>query len=788
MDSERANSRRRAWRSARAAAWVAGALCLSVPYNQFLRLGNGNLGHNLLLTLALAALGIAVLVPVTTWLGRRCRLSDGRRSVAAGRLLVGGFAILACVMLAGVWIDLPAWVPPVGALPAIGALWAAYRAGAQSRQPFCRASWRRWMRRRWPYNGAFWLVVFLLLAGGDLFELSSLDGLNVFEFGSAALARLTTQAFLTIGLMLLFHALRCLTPRCFRPLLLALFALLPFLIVTDFLLRQFWNQSLLAVLNLFTSTGEFDFDKEMAAAGLNWSFGQVVLAGVAVLALCLAMFWGLGRLSTGAGLRTAYRRGLAALSVCWLVAVAEGGLSHATKRTEIWQRQHKAFGMHVGVFAPPLGFERIAVSFREPAPEPSREELLAEVQDAPGLRKPDIYVFMVESWRRDSVRPEVAPFLSEFQASEAQDLGTTFAGSNCTPLSWFSFFHSRVAIHWSEALEARSGERGLPGAYPLRVLDKLGYEIHVRAVCDLGYKNMGPLNFGGDSYLAYHLRDDSGRTEPMSIPRREIAALGEMKRYLHTGPPRPQFHFMALDSPHYNYYWPEGFRVPHQDCANNIPTNLRPGGDVIEGVVRRYENSVHWIDYAIREFVEFLKFEGRYENSVIVITGDHGEEFQEEGSWFHCSSLNRYQTEVPIIIKWPTWAGDLPAQTNVTHLDVMPSVLELIGLEPKFYKGLSGQSLLRDHGAPREAVISTVHRGETGIGLCLVRGDRKVKFAFGGPWSTRAPDQLHVTAYTDLLDQPVEFRDELGIGTHAEYIKGQFPSVTGRFFERFEKD
>ena len=102
------------------------------------------------------------------------------------------------------------------------------------------------------------------------------------------------------------------------------------------------------------------------------------------------------------------------LVACWLVAVTESALSHVTKRTESWRKHYKVFDAHVGMFAPPAGFEKLDVVFREPAPEDDREHLLSELQDMPHLRKPDIYVFMVESWRSDSITPEVAPFLSRF--------------------------------------------------------------------------------------------------------------------------------------------------------------------------------------------------------------------------------------------------------------------------------------------------------------------------------------------------------------------------------------
>ena len=774
------------WRAMHVTGWLAGALYLSTPFNLFWKLGNGSLGYNLLITLGLSLIGIAVSVSCTKRILKFVVMLDVplRGRVAMAVCCLHAFALLGG--LGALFLSWPSWVAVVSSLLAaffvVGLLISLPRVKSRLSQP--PRFWRRWMVRRRHFNGTFWLCVFGLLATRDIYAVWSLDGLNHFEQFSAALGRIATQAVFTLALMILYHGICSITPRYFRVAVTGLFSLLPCLIAVDFLMREFWNQSLLAVVNFFTSTGAFDFYREVAAAGLNWTISQVVLTAVMVIIVCGTIFWMSGKFSRAAGMRIANRRVFMILVVCWLVTVTESALSHVTKRTESWRRHYKAFDAHVGVFAPPAGFEKLKVVFREPAPEGDRERLLSELKDEAHLRKPDIYVFMIESWRSDSVTPEVAPFLSRFRVEEAQDLGRTFAGSNCTPLSWFSFFHSRLAIHWAEALDTTERHAG---AYPLRVLDKLGYEIHVRAVCDLGYKSLGPLNFGEGNHLADCFVDDSKRIEPMNIPEREKRLMDDMRHYLASDPEDPQFHFIALDSPHYNYYWPSDFDALHPNCAGNIPTKLRPNKDVVDGVVRRYQNAVHWIDYAIEEFVSFLKLKGRYENAVIVLTGDHGEEFQEEGSWFHCSSLNRFQTEVPIMIKWPQWAGQLPSHTNVSHYDVMPSILELIGLDPMFYEELSGQSLLRYRENPREAVISTVHRGQTGIGLCLVRGERKVKFSFPGPWSSGVPDRLYVSEYTDIMDKSVDFRPEIGDLGHVEYIREQFPESSGRFFERFER-
>lgn len=778
----------RAWSIATMAGWLAGALWLVTPFNELWKMGNGNLGHNVLLSFASALLGIAMAVPLTHWLRRRLRGSEGARSRwLGGAIAIGHVGTIAAAIgvLARQW-SFAVFLTALGIFFAMALF--VFAAGTACRRHSFTRSFKRWMRRSWSFNGVFWIVIFLLLAAGDLYALWGIQGLNTIEHWSAVLERLVNQAMITLGLMLLFHGIRALTPNCFRPVLLVLASLLPFVIVADFAMRQVWNQSLLTVVNLFTSTGAFDFNKEMAAAGLNWKIGQVALTGVGLVAVALLLFYVFARLSRSAGFRTANRHVARVLAVCWLVAVAEGALSFATKRTESWQKHYEAFGVHLGLFAPPQGLEDIAIAFTEPLPNPQREDLLARLQPGPELRTPDVYVFMVESWRSDSISPEVTPFLSRFMAEEAQPYQRTYAASNCTPLSWFSFFHSRVAVHWADALKAENEAGGPVGAYPLRVLDKLGYDLHVRAVCDLGYKSLGPLNFGAENALADH-KIDYPPGVSLGIPKREIEVLADLKEHLDADPKAPQFHFTALDSPHYNYYWPHGFDVLHEDCAANLPTNLRPSQQTVAGVVRRYHNAVHWVDYAIEEFVDYLKLRGRYENSVIIITGDHGEEFQEEGSWFHCSSLNGYQTEVPIMIKWPAWAEQQPPQTVVSHMDVMPSLLELIGLEETFYEGLSGRSLLRYSEQPREVVLSTVHKGESNIGLCFIGEERKAKFGFSGLWSTSVPDGLFVAGYSDLDDKAVDHRTFFTPDlSHRDYLRETFPVSTERFFSKFETE
>ena len=71
-------------------------------------------------------------------------------------------------------------------------------------------------------------------------------------------------------------------------------------------------------------------------------------------------------------------------------------------------------------------------------------------------------------------------------------------------------FHSQLAIHWSDAIKQLDDQPDYKGAYPVRALKKLGYEVQVRAVCDLMYRNLGPLNFGDSHILATITRASRG--------------------------------------------------------------------------------------------------------------------------------------------------------------------------------------------------------------------------------------------------------------------------------------
>ncbi|GMU93687.1 MAG: hypothetical protein AMXMBFR4_27450 [Candidatus Hydrogenedentota bacterium] len=105
-----------------------------------------------------------------------------------------------------------------------------------------------------------------------------------------------------------------------------------------------------------------------------------------------------------------------------------------------------------------------------------------------------------------------------------------------------------------------------------------------------------------------------------------------------------------------------------------------------------YIGEIEFCDQQIGKLIDGLKQRGLYDNSVIVFTSDHGEEFHEHGGWWHGLSLYDEQIGVPLLIKLPK--NELAGETNVfmtRHVDLAPTLLQFAGV-PKD-DGMQGTSL-----------------------------------------------------------------------------------------------
>jgi choline-sulfatase len=104
-----------------------------------------------------------------------------------------------------------------------------------------------------------------------------------------------------------------------------------------------------------------------------------------------------------------------------------------------------------------------------------------------------------------------------------------------------------------------------------------------------------------------------------------------------------------------------------------------------------YDGEILQNDSSFGEFIGYLKKAELYDDSLIILIADHGEEFYEHGGFFHGTTIYNEEVHVPLIIKYPenTHAG-MRVEGYVTQVDVLPTILEYVDIDiPAYADGIS---------------------------------------------------------------------------------------------------
>ena len=382
------------------------------------------------------------------------------------------------------------------------------------------------------------------------------------------------------------------------------------------------------------------------------------------------------------------------------------------------------------------------ISLPQPIAKPRDEkEVRKQLPVLTAISKPNIYFFIIETLRRDYITEEIAPCLNAF-AKKNIDFLSSFANANWTSLSWFAIFQSHFPYNWTAIRDTWK-----EGSIPLQLFKQLGYKILVYSSADLRYFNMDRTIFGENKKLADHI-EEFAINRNLEACERDALCIDSFSRDICTQKKEGNFYIFFLDATHSEYNFPKNFPLKFAPSAKQIDyLTITP--KEIEPVKNRYRNSVAYIDSLMDRFFQILEKENLYEEAVIAITGDHGEEFYEEGALFHGSHINRYQTEVPIFCKFPNHSS--PAK-EATHIDLFPSLLHYISGKSDFGNLFDGTSIFAQNRWPyRMAVMQ--NGSDTPVEFSIANRTEKVHFRFLYPYDIYNQTELEVIALETDQDQ-----------------------------------
>jgi arylsulfatase A-like enzyme len=168
----------------------------------------------------------------------------------------------------------------------------------------------------------------------------------------------------------------------------------------------------------------------------------------------------------------------------------------------------------------------------------------------------------------------------------------------------------------------------------------------------------------------------------------------------------PFFVWLNYFDAHDPYYTPEPYQQKYgSDLASGNPKSFGLSGSSLyshqlsaeeeKEQFDAYDTTIYYMDNQLGELFEFLKEQGLYDNTIIILTSDHGEAFGEHNFYGHGNSLYRELLHVPLIIRYPELIQKGERSNQVVSLQRLAATIQdLANIQKKPY--FPGTSLLTD--------------------------------------------------------------------------------------------
>lgn len=244
--------------------------------------------------------------------------------------------------------------------------------------------------------------------------------------------------------------------------------------------------------------------------------------------------------------------------------------------------------------------------------------------------------------------------------------------------------------------------------------------------------NTGPAWEAADVHDTMYY--DGAQTE---LAKKTLTRLAKMDQpfYMGMGFFRPHLPF-AVPKKYWDYYKADEIPLPQNpNLSENAPiyamnsmyelrgydgfhaighptSNYQMSEDTMRILRHGYYASVSYVDELIGQLVAHLKEVGLYENTIIILWGDHGWKLGDHHSWGKMTNYN-IDLHVPMIIRYPNQENRGAQTQGITELiDMFPSLCELAGIDaPSYMQGTSFVPLIQNPNRPwKKAAFSQFHR------------------------------------------------------------------------------
>lgn len=298
--------------------------------------------------------------------------------------------------------------------------------------------------------------------------------------------------------------------------------------------------------------------------------------------------------------------------------------------------------------------------------------------------KYNILIIAVEGLRFDMLDGEIMPNVLGFgKVSRIYD--NHYSGGNASRFGIFSLMYGISGTYWHDFLAKRVSP------VLIDTLIEKGYDFRILSSTRLTFPEFRKTAF-------LKIPDSIEDTmKEKKAEEKDRAITEKLVHYLSSrNSDKPFFSFLFYNSSHQTYKYPPEFEKFRPVISREDLNYFKDiGKDHALQIRNRYKNSVHYEDHLIGRIISALKKERLLDNTVVLITGDHGEEFYENGYFGHTSSFNDYQTKTVFVLHVPGSAPDFITK-KTSHVDLVPTLMTLLGCVSPVNDYSQGISLLSD--------------------------------------------------------------------------------------------
>ena len=309
----------------------------------------------------------------------------------------------------------------------------------------------------------------------------------------------------------------------------------------------------------------------------------------------------------------------------------------------------------------------------------------------PPAKPLNFLIIIVDSLRSDMLNRETMPETWAL-GKESLVFESHYSGGNCTRFGIFSILYGIYGNYWFSML----GEQR--GPVLIDVLKDQGYDLRLFASAKLSFPEFNKTCF-------VNVPREGIYDEPRGADgaEKDSDISGRFTEYLKKRDgKKPYFAFIFYDASHGNYDYLPGFEK-YKPSFGVSQLALNSGN--VGGLSNKYKNSIYFDDHLAGGIIKAVRGTGGLKDTVILVLGDHGEAFLERGRYGHNQGYSPEEVRVPLVLYVP---GRAPGRikTPTSHLDIVPTLLPLAGVQNPAADYSSGRSLFEAGPRPFVAAAS----------------------------------------------------------------------------------